>query len=99
MPTRPRQVARRAAEAVAGLAHPMADGSVVHVTCSVGLALHPRDGRTGKALLHAADAAMYTHKRSRVGWRPGRARDTRLAPRTPGGKPEQPGLTEATSLT
>ena len=38
----------------------MADGSVVHVTCSVGLALHPRDGRSGKALLRAADAAMYS---------------------------------------
>ncbi len=59
------QVAQRAARAVADLSHPMPDGSVVHVTCSVGLALHPRDGRTGKALLQAADAAMYTHKRSR----------------------------------
>ncbi len=61
------KVARRAGDSVAGLAHPMADGSVVHVTCSVGLALHPRDGRTGKALLQAADAEMYTHKRSRSG--------------------------------
>jgi len=60
-------VARRAAEAVAELAHPMPDGTDVHVTCSVGLALHPRDGRSGKALLRAADAAMYTHKRSRAG--------------------------------
>jgi diguanylate cyclase (GGDEF)-like protein len=60
-----RQVARRASAAVAELAHPMADGSVVRVTCSVGLALHPRDGHTGRALLQAADAAMYTDKRSR----------------------------------
>ncbi len=59
------QVAQRAASAVADLAHPMSDGSVVNVSCSVGLALHPRDGRSGKALLQAADAAMYTHKRSR----------------------------------
>lgn len=59
------QVAQRAADAVATLAHPTADGSDIHVTCSVGLALHPRDGRSGKALLRAADAAMYTHKRSR----------------------------------
>ncbi len=62
-----KQVAQRAAEAVAELAHPMSDGSKVHITCSVGLALHPRDGRNGKALLRAADAAMYTHKRSRAG--------------------------------
>ncbi len=61
------QVARRAAAAVAELAHPMADGCSVQVTCSVGLALYPRDGRSGKALLRAADAAMYTHKRSRRG--------------------------------
>ena len=61
------QVAQRAGKAVADLAHPMADGSVVSVTCSVGLALHPEDGRNGKALLQAADAAMYTHKRSRAG--------------------------------
>jgi len=94
-----RKVARRATEAVAGLAHPMADGSVVRVTCSVGLAHHPQDGRTGKALLHAADAAMYTHKRSRAGGSRG-ARATRLvAPRLPGGTLEQPGLTEAASPT
>ncbi len=61
------KVARRAEAAVAQLDHPMADGSVVRVTCSVGLALHPQDGHTGKALLQAADAAMYTHKRSRSG--------------------------------
>ncbi len=60
------RVARRAARSVAELTHLMADGSEVHVTCSVGLALYPRDGRNGKALLRAADAAMYTHKRSRA---------------------------------
>jgi diguanylate cyclase (GGDEF)-like protein len=59
-------VAQRATAAVAALAHPMADDSNVHVTCSGGLALHPRDGRNGKALLRAADAAMYTDKRSRA---------------------------------
>jgi diguanylate cyclase (GGDEF)-like protein len=62
-------VAQRAAKAVAELAHPMADGSTVNISCSVGLALHPRDGRSGKELLRAADAAMYTHKRSRPGAR------------------------------
>jgi diguanylate cyclase (GGDEF)-like protein len=61
-----RGVAERAESAVAGLAHAMADGSTVHVTSSVGLALHPRDGRTGKELLRAADARMYRHKRSRT---------------------------------
>ncbi len=61
-----RHVAERAEAAVASLVHPMADGSSVHVTCSLGLALHPRDGRSGKALLRAADAAMYSHKRARA---------------------------------
>lgn len=60
------RVARRATRAVADLVHPMADGSEVHVTCSAGLALHPQDGRSGKALLRAADAAMYAHKRARA---------------------------------
>ncbi len=60
-------VAQRAATAVVELGHPMADGSEVHISCSVGLALHPRDGRSGKALLRSADAAMYGHKRSRSG--------------------------------
>lgn len=60
------RVARRAARSVAELAHPMADGTDIHVTCSVGLALHPRDGRTSKALLRAADAEMYKHKRARA---------------------------------
>jgi GGDEF domain-containing protein len=43
----------------------------VRVTCSVGLALHPRDGRSARELLRAADAAMYTHKRGRPGSRHG----------------------------
>ncbi len=63
-------VAERAREAVAAQAHPMADGSVVHVTCSAGLALYPRDGNTARRLLRAADAAMYTHKRARAGRAP-----------------------------
>jgi diguanylate cyclase (GGDEF)-like protein len=82
-----RSVADRAEAAVAGLSHPMADGSVVHVSCSVGLALHPRDGRSGKALLRAADAAMYSHKRSRAAiGRPG-------ARPAPAAKPESAVLT------
>jgi diguanylate cyclase (GGDEF)-like protein len=59
------RVARRAREAVAAQAHPMTDGTEVHVTCSAGLALYPRDGNTARRLLRSADAAMYTHKRSR----------------------------------
>jgi diguanylate cyclase (GGDEF)-like protein len=66
-PDEGRIVAARAADAVAALAHTMADGSVVHVGCSVGLAHHPIDGRSGKALLRAADAAMYTQKRAHNG--------------------------------
>ena len=71
-----RTVAERAEAAVAGLAHPMADGAELTITCSVGLALHPRDGRTGKELLRAADAKMYRHKRSRTS----RAARARRAP-------------------
>ncbi len=59
------QVVRRASEAVARLAHPMADGAAVQVSCSVGLALHPRDGATARELLRSADAAMYSRKRAR----------------------------------
>ncbi|HWH31499.1 MAG TPA: sensor domain-containing diguanylate cyclase, partial [Egibacteraceae bacterium] len=35
----------------------------LQVTCSVGVATHPRDGRTVAALLRSADAAMYNAKR------------------------------------
>ena len=59
-------VAQRAEAAVGDLRHPMPDDSAVQVTCSVGLALHPRDGRSGKELLRAADARMYHHKRART---------------------------------
>jgi diguanylate cyclase (GGDEF)-like protein len=59
------RVAQRAAEAVAAKAHPMTDGTEVHVTCSAGLALYPRDGNSARRLLRSADAAMYTHKRAR----------------------------------
>jgi diguanylate cyclase (GGDEF)-like protein len=59
------QVAERAEAAVAELPHPMADGPAVHVTCSVGVALYPRDGDSSKALLRAADAMMYRRKRAR----------------------------------
>ena len=60
------RVAGRASSAVEELVHPMVDGSKVHVSFSAGLAVHPRDGRSGKALVRAADAAMYTQKRART---------------------------------
>jgi GGDEF domain-containing protein len=60
------RVAERARAAVADLAHTMADGSVVHVACSAGLARHPHDGLTGRDLLRRADAAMYADKRART---------------------------------
>ncbi|MFV2063054.1 MAG: diguanylate cyclase [Chloroflexota bacterium] len=75
-----RQVADRAAAAVRGLAHPMTDGSEVRVSFSAGLSVHPKDGRSGRALLRAADAAMYTHKRTRSSsWRDSQDGQIRLA--------------------
>ena len=79
-PDEGRVVAARAAEAVAALGHPMVDGTEVHVGCSVGLAHHPIDGRSGKALLRAADAAMYAQKRTRGGGGRQRARGSVPAP-------------------
>jgi GGDEF domain-containing protein len=57
----------------------MADGTEIRVTCSVGLALHPRDGRSSRALLRAADAQMYERKRARTGT-PGDGRPTMAPP-------------------
>lgn len=72
-----RVVIDRIVESVAGTAHTMSDGTTRRVTCSVGLAVRPRDGRTGTALLRAADAAMYEHKRVRRS-QPDAAAGTRL---------------------
>jgi diguanylate cyclase (GGDEF)-like protein len=72
-------VAQRAEAAVGDLRHPMPDDSAVQVTCSVGLALHPRDGRSGKELLRAADARMYHSKRARTP-RGRQARDREMSP-------------------
>jgi diguanylate cyclase (GGDEF)-like protein len=59
-------VAERARSAVGSLAHAMADGSHVRVSCSVGLALYPADGKSSRDLLRKADAAMYEQKRERT---------------------------------
>jgi diguanylate cyclase (GGDEF)-like protein len=74
------RVAERAREAVAGLAHTMGDGSVVHVSCSVGSARHPADGKTARDLLRRADAAMYEDKRARHEARATAARSHRPGP-------------------
>ena len=94
-PEESRVVATRAAEAVAALRHPMTDGTEVHVGCSIGLAQHPADGRSGKALLRAADAAMYAQKRSKGG---GARRDAvrpeapRVEAMAPPGQPSRPSV-------
>ncbi len=42
------------------------DGAEVRIGASIGIAIHPRDGTTTAALLHAADAAMYAAKSDRT---------------------------------
>jgi len=45
-------------------------GEAVHVGASIGIALHPQDGRDGVDLLRAADTAMYAAKSAGAGcWR------------------------------
>ena len=51
----------------APLPHPVGDDTVaLPVRASMGLALYPDDGSDGTALMHAADHAMYAHKRGRT---------------------------------
>jgi diguanylate cyclase (GGDEF)-like protein len=38
-------------------------GGEVRVSCSIGVAIYPRDGRDHDALLARADTSMYTAKR------------------------------------
>jgi diguanylate cyclase (GGDEF)-like protein len=95
-PEESRVVATRAAEAVVALMHPMTDGTAVQVGCSIGLAHHPTDGRSGKALLRAADAAMYAQKRSKGGdgarREAARPEAPRAATMTPTGAPPRPAM-------
>jgi len=65
-----RLVADRVVKGIRGQVHALYEGAEGRVSCSVGMAVHPIDGRTAAALLKAADAAMYGVKRaggSRVG--------------------------------
>lgn len=39
------------------------ENQIFHLTCSIGISLHPYDGNTKSTLLKAADAAMYKAKR------------------------------------
>jgi diguanylate cyclase (GGDEF)-like protein/PAS domain S-box-containing protein len=49
----------------ASFVQPMAVGShSLHITCSIGVALYPRDGLDAAALLQAADTALYKVKES-----------------------------------
>lgn len=38
------------------------DGTLAYISASVGIAVHPQDGRTAEELLHNADTAMYVAK-------------------------------------
>ncbi len=58
------QVARRVVSGILQSRHRLSDDSEVTVGVSAGLAVYPTDGRTSAQLLLAADAAMYSVKRS-----------------------------------
>jgi len=51
-----------------------AEGSIVHGSASVGIAVYPEDGTTRESLLRAADATMYVNKHIRRETRANRAR-------------------------
>ncbi|MFN8621251.1 MAG: sensor domain-containing diguanylate cyclase [Chloroflexota bacterium] len=77
-----RLVADRVVRGIRGQAHGLSDGSEGRVACSVGMSLHPTDGRTAAALLKSADAAMYGVKRA-GGSRVGRLRTREAVQGTP----------------
>jgi GGDEF domain-containing protein len=61
--------AQAAARYIHALDHPFntpdAPTEVIEIGVSAGVTLHPEDGVTSAALLHAADAEMYAAKRAR----------------------------------
>jgi diguanylate cyclase (GGDEF)-like protein len=63
-PEQAAQVAQRVVAGIRARRHEMSDGSEVGVGVSGGLAVYPTDGRTSAQLLQAADAAMYSAKRT-----------------------------------
>jgi len=57
--------ARAVAEKVHGAIASISDrGESVDLTCSVGIAVHPKDGRDGASIILAADRACYAGKRA-----------------------------------
>jgi diguanylate cyclase (GGDEF)-like protein len=63
-PDQAEHVAQRVVAGIRARHHEMSDGSQVTVGVSGGLAVYPADGRTSAQLLQAADAAMYSAKRT-----------------------------------
>ncbi len=62
---RPEQIAPQARKLLHSLATPLAiDGEPVHIGASIGIAIAPRDGRSGEQLLQNADVALYRVKAS-----------------------------------
>jgi diguanylate cyclase (GGDEF)-like protein/PAS domain S-box-containing protein len=57
--------ARLAEKLLAAVAEPLVlDDQRISISCSIGIAMFPRDGEAGSALIGAADSAMYEAKRS-----------------------------------
>ncbi len=56
------QIAERVRSTVASMIFPIGMG--IHLTCSIGIACFPRDGVDRENLVHEADHAMYSAKRS-----------------------------------
>ena len=61
------EVARRVIVGIRERRHDLSNGSQARVGVSGGLAVYPENGRTAALLVQAADAAMYSAKRSRPG--------------------------------
>lgn len=94
--TRPEDARTVAEKLVAAIsADASIDGRTVHVTASVGIAIHPDHGENFETLLARADATMYESKRRQPGGvaiydgAANGARDT-MAPRVPASAPVEP---------